>query len=116
VDVETGDLVVTAPVSIQIISSSGANIEVFVFDGASPLARHAFKFGEPPFEKALPGLAPGVHQITVFALATKNLNRMYSVMVSFNHHVVAVADGDIPSDAANDSGSNSLNLTVSAAP
>ena len=111
-EVETRDAVAVAPVELQIISSSGANVEVFLFDGAKPLARHAFRFGEEPFQVSLPGLTSGVHLITVFVLAIKNLNRMYSVLVSFNHEIVAVADGDIPPGVDNDSGSGNVNLTV----
>ena len=110
--IETHDATVTAPVELEIVSSSGANVEVFVFDGDTQLAHHAFKFGERPFAVALPGLGAGPHAISVFVLAMKNLNRMYSVLVSFNHEIVAVADGDIPAGEPHDSGSGSLTLTV----
>ena len=115
-EVETQNASVTAPVQLQLINSSGANVEVFLFDGAKPLARHAFKFGDPPFAMMLSGLTSGSHQITVFVLAIKNLNRMYSLLVSFNHEVVAVVDGDVPTDADSESGSGQLALTVQGAP
>ena len=111
-DMETHNATVTGPVELEIISSSGANVEVFVFDGSELLARHAFKFGAGSFVVGLPGIAAGQHPITVFMVALRNLNRMYSVLVSFNHEVVAVADGDIPQGGDSDFGSGSLTLTV----
>lgn len=111
-NIETHDATLTGPVELEIISSSGANVEVFVFDGPKHLARHAFKFGEGPFVVGVPGMASGEHQITVFVLALTNLNRMYSVLVSFNHEIVAVADGNIPQADDSDSGSGTLTLTV----
>lgn len=111
-NVETHNATITGPVELEIMSSSGANVEVFVFDGSKHLARHAFKFGEDTFVVDLPGMAVGQHPITVFVLALTNLNRMYSVLVSFNHEIVAVADGNIPEGGDNDSGSGTLTLTV----
>lgn len=113
-EIVKNDATVSRPAELEIVSSSGANVEVFVLDGEALLAHHAFKFGSGSFVLPLPGLAAGPHAITVFMLALKNLNRMYSVLVSFNHELVAVADGDIPAGEVSDSGSAALTLTLTA--
>ena len=114
--IEVQDAAVTKPVVLEIISLSGAHVEVLVFDGATALARHAFKFGEGPFVMPLPGLSTDTHRINVFVLALPNLNRMYSVLVSFNHELVAMTDGNVPAGEPSDSDSATLSLTVGAAP
>ena len=115
ISVETQDASVIEPVQLELINSSGANVEVFVFIGDLPAVRHAFDFKQSTVTKPLPGLAPGVHATTVIVRAIKNLNRMYSVIVSINGGIVAVADGDIPADRGNDSGTGDFTLTVGGA-
>ncbi len=115
ISIETQDASVTKPVNLELISVSGANVEVFVFIGDLPAVRHAFDFNQSTVTKALPALAPGVHATTVIVRALKNLNRMYSVIVGINGEIVAVADGDIPSDSNRDSGSADFTLTVGGA-
>jgi hypothetical protein len=115
ITVETHDASVVEPAQLELINSSGANVEVFVFIADRPAVRHAFDFSEDTVTKPLPGLARGVHPTTVIVRAMKNLNRMYSVIVGINGEIVAVADGNIPAERGNDSGSGDFTLTVAGA-
>jgi hypothetical protein len=113
--IETRDAAVMTPARLELISVSGANVEVFVFIGDLPALRHAFVFDQSSVTKALPALTAGVHAATVVVRALKNLNRMYSLIVGINGETVAVADGDIAADRNSDSGTADFTLTVGGA-
>jgi hypothetical protein len=113
IKVETNDVSVAAPAQIDLLNSSGANVEVFVFIGTSFSKRHAFDFDQSLVTFQTPKSLTGRQRAMVVVQATKSqLNRMYSLAVSINGEFVAIADGNLDDDKSEDSGSGLFFVTI----
>ena len=113
IKVETSDASVESPAQLELMNSSGANVEVFVFIGATFSKRHAFDVNQSLVTFSVPKSLTGRQRAMVVVQVTKSqLNRMYSVTVSLNGQFVALADGNLEDGLTDDSGSGPFSVTI----